>query len=142
MMGNYEVNQKELNEAIAAGERALSSLRRAQQELDSARNWGCFDMFGGGTITGLIKHSKINSASSYAEQAQYDLEIFQKELKDVQIPELKIEIDSFLTFADFFFDGFFADYLMQRRINEARNKVGEAVFQIEKILRILRGNQY
>ena len=45
--------EKERNEAIAAGERALTSLRAAREELRSAGNWGLVDLFGGGMISGL-----------------------------------------------------------------------------------------
>ena len=41
-------NVIEIKEAIAAGERALSSLYVAQEKLNSARGWGMFDLFGGG----------------------------------------------------------------------------------------------
>lgn len=33
--------EKEKREAMEAGNRALHSLREAQANLDSARNWGC-----------------------------------------------------------------------------------------------------
>ena len=103
-------------EAIQAGERALKSLRIAQSQLNGAKNWGLFDMFGGGLFSSMIKHSKMSDASRYMEEAKYDLLTFQRELRDVSVPlELKMEIGSFLSFADFFFDGFVADYLVQRR---------------------------
>lgn len=37
--------EKEKREAMEAGNRALHSLREAQANLDSARNWGLWDMF-------------------------------------------------------------------------------------------------
>ena len=49
--------QKEMSEAIQAGENALCSLRTAREELQKAGNWGIVDLFGGGFITNLIKHS-------------------------------------------------------------------------------------
>ena len=54
--------EKERNEAIDAGERALTSLRAARGELQSAGNWGLLDLFGGGMISGLVKHSKMGNA--------------------------------------------------------------------------------
>ena len=42
---------REVREARNAGIRALNSLRKAEQHLDSARGWGIFDILGGGTIT-------------------------------------------------------------------------------------------
>ena len=44
-MSNELMNQ-EIREAIDAGERAIISLRAAQDKLNSARNWGIFDMVG------------------------------------------------------------------------------------------------
>ena len=126
---------REIREARAAGIRALNSLRRAQQNLDSARNWGLFDMLGGGMISSLIKHSKLGDAQRDIEQAQADLEAFRRELADVDLPY--VQVDSFLSFADFFFDGFLADFLVQRRINEGRARLEQACRHVEDILRQL-----
>ena len=45
----YDI-EKEKREAIEAGQRALSSLRTAEENLNSAKNWGLVDMFGGGIL--------------------------------------------------------------------------------------------
>ena len=52
-MSNELMNQ-EIREAIDAGERAIISLRAAQDKLNSARNWGIFDMVGGGFFSSLM----------------------------------------------------------------------------------------
>lgn len=138
MMSN-DMMRKEMAEAIWAGERALTSLKTAQNQLNGARNWGLFDMFGGGMLSSMIKHSKINDASRYMENAKRDLQVFQRELKDVNIPlDLRMEVGSFLSFADFFFDGFVADYLVQSKISEAREQVDDAIRMVENILRNLK----
>lgn len=65
--------------------------------------------------------------------------LFQKELKDVNVPlDLRIEVGSFLSFADFFFDGFVADYLVQSKISEAKSQISDAIFRVEQILRELK----
>ena len=134
-----ETRRREINEAIRAGERALQSLRSAEQELSSARNWGFFDMLGGGFITDMIKHSRINDASSYIDRAKTDLSVFEKELRDIpEYGELNVDIGSFLSFADFFFDGLVVDYLVQSRINEARDRVQEAIRKVDGLLAGLR----
>lgn len=131
---------RETQEAIDAGERALLSLRAAQRELSSARNWGIYDMLGGGFISTLVKHNKMDKAQGYMEQAKYDLNSFSKELRDVNMAvNLNIDTHDFLTFADWFFDGFIADWLVQDRINEARGQVEEAIRRVEAIVRQLRG---
>lgn len=131
--------EKERNEAIDAGERALSSLRAAREELRSAGNWGLLDLFGGGVISGLVKHSKMDNAQGYMEQAKRDLQGFSKELQDVNMTHnLNLNVSDFLTFADFFFDGLVADWLVQDRINETRDQVEDAIRQVEDIVRHLR----
>ena len=131
--------ESEIREAIEAGERALRSLRDAKNSLGSARGWGMVDMFGGRGLSGLIKHVKIGDARSSLDQAKADLDRFGRELSDVrEIQGLDIEIGDFLTFADFFFDGFLADIMVQSKIREAQDKVDDAIDRTEALLARLR----
>lgn len=133
------VMRREIREAIDAGERALNSLQRAQDKLNSARSWGIVDLLGGGFVTSMIKHSRLEDAASYMEDAKRDLQSFQRELRDVDVPtNFRMEIGGFLTFADFFFDGVVADYLVQSKIVEARREVAEAVDRVSYLLSGLR----
>ena len=101
-MEGYNI-EKEMREAIEAGENALYSLRAAKEELRKAGNWGIADLLGGGFFVSLIKHSKMDEASRLMEQARYDLKKFQKELRDVTVnTDLSLNCGDFLTFADFF----------------------------------------
>lgn len=130
--------EKEKREAMEAGNRALHSLREAQTNLDSARNWGLWDMFGGGTITSLVKSSKMDRAKQNMEQAKYDLRSISKELNDVSmVINLDIETGDFLSFADWFFDNFFVDWMVQDRINKARDQVRDAIWKVENVMREL-----
>ena len=83
----------------------------------------------------MLKHSKINQARQNMEQAKYDLRNFSRELNDVNIAcDLNINIGDFLSFADYFFDGFVADWMVQDRINNARYQVEEAIRRTEYII--------
>ena len=62
--------EKEKREAIDAGRRAIRSLQTARDNLDSAKNWGLVDMFGGGFLTTMFKHSKMDQARQNMEQAK------------------------------------------------------------------------
>ena len=42
------LNHVEIEQAKRAGQRALESLYDVQESLGSARNWGIFDLLGGG----------------------------------------------------------------------------------------------
>ena len=129
----------EIREAIEAGERALDSLKDARGSLDSARGWGLFDLFGGGAISGFIKHSRIRDAKDSLYRAKVDLERFRDELDDVRdLQNMNIEIGDFLTFADFFFDGFLADIMVQSKIREAQDNLDDAIERVSVLLRNLR----
>lgn len=140
-MGN-ELMRKEVDEAIRAGEIALGSLRAAKAKLDSAKKWGIFDMLGGGMISDMVKHSRMNEASTLMAQARSDVRRFQKELKDVQgYMDLRMEIGGFLSFADFFFDGIIADYMVQSKIENARTQVNDAINLVEGLLASMRSKR-
>ena len=129
----------EVREAYAAGERALRSLEDARDSLGSARTWGIFDIFGGGGLSGLIKHAKIGDARKSLARAKEDLDRFGRELSDIrEIPNLHIEIGDFLTFVDFFFDGFIADMMVQSKIRRMQEEIDQAIMRVQEMLGILR----
>ncbi|MDE6923828.1 MAG: hypothetical protein K2O97_04105 [Acetatifactor sp.] len=131
--------EKELREARLAGQEALDCLNRAADTLKSAGNWGIVDMLGGGLISTFVKHSKMNDAEALVQQARSALKRFQKELMDVEnVEEFHIETGDFLAFADYFFDGIIADWLMQSRINEAKTQVENARQKVAYIMKQLQ----
>ena len=134
----YDI-EKEKREAIEAGQRALHSLRAAQDNLSSARNWGLWDIFQGGFFSSMVKQSKMQHARQCMEQARYDQDNFSRELRDVSmIYDLHIETSDLLTFADVFFDNAFVDLMVQDRINKARRQIDEAIRRVEDVLRQLQ----
>lgn len=127
--------EKEKQEAIDAGYRALRSLNVAKENLSSAGNWGLVDMLGGGFFTTMMKRSKMDQAQEQMDQAKYDLQNFSRELQDVTMNcDLNIEVGNFLSFADYFFDGFFVDWMVQDKINRAKDQVAEAIRQVEQVM--------
>ena len=131
--------EREIREAIEAGERALDSLKDARKSLKSARGWGIVDLLGGDTFSGLFKHMKIGDANKSLNRAKVDLERFRRELTDVRdIQGLDIEIGNFMTFADFFFDGFLADIMVQSKIRKAQQDIDDAIYRVENLLDMLK----
>ena len=127
-----EIEAKEIGEAIDAADDALEHLRSARKYLDSAGNWGLLDMIGGGLISGIMKHSKMGDAEREIDNARYALQKFSKELRDVSGYN-SIHINEFLTFADFFFDGFVADILVQSKISDGKRQCDDAIRRVEGI---------
>ena len=131
--------EKEKREAADAGNRALRSLKAAQENLDSAKNWGIWDMLGGGFLSTMAKQSEMDRAKENLAKARADLKNFSRELQDVNMAcHLDIETGDFLSFADLFFDGFVVDWMVQDRINEASRQVEEAIHRVEGILNQLQ----
>ena len=127
--------RREINEALLAGREALRYLNEAADCLNSAGNWGIVDLLGGGLLTTFIKRSKMKDADTLVQQARSALKRFQKELMDVEnIPEFRIETGDFLTFADYFFDGIVADWLVQSKINDSRRQVENAIIKVNYIM--------
>lgn len=135
---NY-LQEKEIREAMQAGQEALNYLNQAKDCLNSAGNWGLLDMFGGGLLSTFVKHSKMKNAEELVQQARGALKRFQKELMDVDtISEFHIETGDFLSFADYFFDGLIADWLVQSRISDAKRQVDNAIQKVNYIMNQLR----
>lgn len=134
-MDNYNYNyKKEIYEAIQAADNALYYLNKANSSLNSAGNWGIVDILGGGLIFTFAKHSKMNDASIQLEYAKKAVQNFKKELMDVtEIEGMNLETGDFISFADYFFDGFIADWLVQSRIRETQRQINDAIAQINGI---------
>ena len=83
-MSNEASLLRETEEALQTGQEAH---RQAQQVLDtlrSAKGWGVYDLLGGGMISGLIKHSRMDKAQQQLEDFCRALERFNREMKDVR----------------------------------------------------------
>ena len=132
---NYVDYETELREALYAANEALEDLYCARDHLRSARNWGIFDIFGGGFIATLIKRRKMDNARHLMDDARDSLMKLRDELYDIdELTDLDLNMDDFVSFSDYFFDGFFfSDIMVQGRINDARSKLEDTLDVVERI---------
>lgn len=134
-IARLESIKKELREAECAGNAALATADEILSSLNSAESWGTWDLVGGGLITDLAKHSHLDDAQASVEQLQSQLRTFQTELADVTVhADLQVSIDGFLRFADYFFDGLFADWMVLDRIHQSQAQVQAVRDQICSVL--------
>ena len=130
-----EHKRKELQEAVFAGNSALSSARRVLDSLNSAEGWGTFDLLGGGLIADIAKYNHLDQAQNAIEQLQSDLRRFKTELADVQITaDLQLSVDGFLRFADYFFDNLFTDWAVMDHISRAKMRAEDTQSHISQVL--------
>lgn len=140
----YELSEKEaklradiqeMNEAIRAGDQVVEALTELMTSLEKARGWGTFDMLGGGLLATMAKHGHLDDARHHVHRAQTQLKKFNKELQDVNLHlDIVIDIKGLLAFADYLFDGFLVDWVVQGRINEALDRTEEHSSRISTII--------
>lgn len=110
-------NLKEINDVQKIIDEILSLIDEAETKFNKARNWGFFDILGGGFITDLFKHSNLDSASDIMNKINYLLKDLQRELDEIVTPtDFSMNTNTFASFADFIFDGVLADAYMQSKI--------------------------
>jgi len=142
-IGSAQAKLKEIREAQQAGSRAREALRLAEGRLESASNWGTYDMLGGGLIATAIKHGRIDEARDHIHEAEHQLRLFAEELKDVHMhtDAAAPEIGGFLGFADYFFDGLITDWMVQGKIHDSLDSVRHSGSQVDRALRELAQQQ-
>ena len=131
-----EAQKQEIREALSAGYSARGTADRILSELESADSWNTWDMFGGGgVITHMAKYSHLDQAQDLVSELQSKLRRFKTELADIRITaDMQVNIDSFLRFADYFFDGLFADWAVGSKISQSQSSVAGTRNQINRTL--------
>ena len=134
----YEKEKKEIMEAMAAGDDAIYYLEGAMEKLNSAGNWGIADILGGGMIISAVKRSRMREAQREMEKAKQAMMRFSREVAGVdRSMNTDLDLDGFMGFADFFFDSFFIDMMVQSKINDAKRQIQAALEQVEEVCDIL-----
>lgn len=139
-LGEAESQLREIKEAMNAGASCMDQIAYIEKSLDSAEGWGTWDLMGGGLFTDLAKHSHLDKAQSTAEQLQSLLSRFRTELADVKISAQMdpVNVDGFLLFADYFFDGLIADWCVLSRISDSKKSVTQIKSQLHTALSRLK----
>ena len=130
--------KREVEEAIRAGRQAQSVAESVLGALESAENWGTWDLVGGGLVTDFIKHDKIDGAQEQIEMLQVQLRRFSAELSDVKVfADMQVRADGFLRFADFFFDDFVSAWMVLDRVGRSKAQVEQVRQQLAEALKRL-----
>ena len=126
-----------INNAKNTIHQLLPLIDEAERKFKSARNWGFLDIFGGGLIVDLFKHSKLNSASNTMNEISYLLKTLQTQLDGLTIPtDYRMQF-GFSSFGDFLFDGAIFDIYMQSKIMSSLDQVRQLRSKLEQLLNML-----
>ena len=116
---------EEVDEALQAVTSCSEAVAAALRHLQSAANWGTWDLLGGGLLASAVKRERVNEALTALGQVAAALATVQRELADV--PEgvalpAGIELGSGAWTFDVWFDNIFSDLNMQGRIKDATSQ--------------------
>ena len=136
---NLQSMLRETDQAITAAQEAHSLAQQALSTLRSAKGWGVYDLLGGGLISGLVKHSRMDQAEQEIARLRRALERLNCELHDVRVTcSASVELSALWTITDLACDNFFSDWAALSRISDAKNQVEHTDARILDILRQLR----
>lgn len=128
----------EMEEAIAAGQNVVRSADTILTYLDKADSWSTADFFLDSFLVDMAKHDNIDKATAEINNLQTLLGKFRSELADVTIDKnISINIDSFTTFADFFWDGIFSNLAVQEKISSATKQVQGVKYKVQDTISTL-----
>ena len=131
--------EKELEEAIAAGTSVLRIASDVLNSLRSIENWGYLDRLGHNRLTDMAKHETLDEAQKNVESLQVELQKFNKELSDIPNREsLQGSIDRMLNFSESFFENLFMDVTVPERLRQSYAQVEHALDPTLGILRQLQ----
>ena len=82
-MSNDIRSESQKSDALAAADEALDHLYAAQEQLNKARNWGFYDMLGGGMFGSMIKHSKMQKANQEIQAAKEAVARFMRTVEGI-----------------------------------------------------------
>lgn len=127
--------EKEIKEAVQAGKKACATAERILEFLSSARGWSTWDMLGGGMLADIGKYQELDQVQELVEELQEELHELKAELADVNVQaDIQVKIDGFLRFADFFFDGIFADLAAREQIQLSLEQAQKTAGQLKTVL--------
>ena len=120
----HALAHKEIQEALRACLQVKRTSNSALDSLKKAKDWGTFDIIGGGLIATMAKRDHMQSAQTKINGLNHALNNFSQELKDIdQYTTSNIEIASYFKIGDWLFDGFFVDMMVQNKIHDAIDQV-------------------
>ena len=130
----HEGQRREITEAVAAGQEALSHADDILDSLNSADGWAMMDVFGGGLLSSVFKYDAIDQAQAKVESLQLALRRFRTELVDVSVDaDLNFTMDGTTQFFDVFLDNICTDFRVMDEINKSQERVWQVKKEIQSL---------
>lgn len=136
---NKEQTIRELEEAIELGRKVFYCLKRAEEKLDKASDWGLVDLAVPNFITANLKHRRIQEANLEIERARYYLGAFRKGLDRVVFPkDISVHVGQVTRLADILLASRVMDVFVQDKINDTCEQLEKSRKQIKRVVQELQ----
>ena len=132
--GQAKDELREVGEAYSAANDVRRALKQCADSLESASNWGVYDMVGGGLVASVVKHGKMDEANEAAAVAQRALGRLERELADLgRSAKLEVRLEGLERFGDLFLDGLLFDWVSQSKIGRSRENVDKTIRRVRSL---------
>lgn len=132
------IDKKDIQETRQIAVETIALLHQAEKELRKARNWGIYDILGGGLFASMFKHGKIDKADRLLNNVRLKLSQLQQKLNQVNLPlNAGVNISEIERFIDIAFDNIIADWMVQSKINDNLGQVRDIISDVSNIMSTL-----
>ena len=137
----HQAKSKEIKEAIKEGEKAITLLSGIITELKQVKSWGAIDNWESGYFNmNLKKKQCIDKATKEAFKSNKQLHKFEEELRDVTTQyqlDYHLQMEALDDFLSFYIDNMITDWVVQQKIKNTFNGVGQIIDRVNRILLML-----
>lgn len=129
----------EIGEALTAGEIAEGELVALRASLRKAERTSNFDIWAGGALVSIYKRNQLQASNQQTRAVAHAMENFDRELSDTAVAGISIDLDGALRpwVFDVFFDNFFTDLSVHRKINETQRQLEGVIREVGSTLKVL-----
>ncbi|MGP7959525.1 hypothetical protein ACTVCO_01775 [Sanguibacter sp. A247] len=140
-LGEAHELSRQVAEALAAARTAGAGFDAVLGQLGTAESWATFDLFGGGILTDLAKHSHIDEAQRLMADADAAVRRLQAELADVgEVATVdSVGVTEGTRLMDYFFDDIFSAMSVRNSLIDSRARVVTARDAVQRVEQTLRG---
>lgn len=129
---------KELKDVKDQAEIVRTLIEQALEKIDSARNWGLYDIFAGGMISSMVKRGRMKESNQLMEEIERTLQRLQKEYGDInlELPE-QLNLDFASEMFDVWFDNIFTDLSVQSNLKKRREQLVYLYDQVDELDKLI-----
>jgi hypothetical protein len=129
--------QKQTERMVEFGRDAESALMQARDRLGRASSWATVDLFGGGPLAGLGKHTRFDEARTHLLRAQRAIQEIAIGLRGEARALANLDIGIGMRLADLLLDGFLVDLLTGHTIRSAQERVRDFLPKLRDAVLVL-----